>query len=149
MTDEYYMSLALNEARLAAEEDEVPIGAVLVTSAGRIIGKGHNHTEGLHDVTAHAEMMAISAASQALGGKFLQDCTLYVTVEPCPMCAGAIGWARVGRVVIGAEDSKRGFTTILREGASPFHPRTEVVWGVRREECAGIIRDFFQSKRSL
>lgn len=142
------MTLALNEARLAADEDEVPIGAVLVTPTGRILGKGHNHTEALNDVTAHAEMLAISAASQALGGKFLNDCTLYVTVEPCPMCAGAIGWARVGRVVIGTEDSKRGFTTILRDGASPFHPKTEVVWGVRREECAALIRDFFQHKRS-
>lgn len=142
------MTLALNEARLAADEDEVPIGAVLVTPTGRILGKGHNHTEALNDVTAHAEMLAISAASQALGGKFLNDCTLYVTVEPCPMCAGAIGWARVGRVVIGTEDSKRGFTTILRDGASPFHPKTEIVWGVRREECAALIRDFFQHKRS-
>ncbi len=147
LTDAFYMNLALSEARMAAEEDEVPVGAVVVTSGGRIVGKGHNRTEALNDVTAHAEMMAISAASQALGGKFLTDCTLYVTVEPCPMCAGAIGWARPGRVVIGTEDPKRGFTSILREGASPLHPRTQVVWGVRREECAALMRDFFQRKR--
>lgn len=146
-TDSFYMGLALAEARQAAEEDEVPVGAVLVTSSGRIVGKGHNRTQALRDVTAHAEMMAISAASQALGGKFLSDCTLYVTVEPCPMCAGAIGWARPGRVVIGTEDPKRGFTSILRDGASPLHPRTEVAWGIRREECAALMRDFFQNKR--
>ena len=147
LTDNFYMGLALNEARMAAEEEEIPIGAVIVTPSGRIIGKGHNRTEALRDVTAHAEMMALSAASHAMGGKFLNDCTLYVTVEPCPMCAGAIGWARVGRVVIGTEDPKRGYTTILRQGASPFHPRTEVVWGVRRAECADIIQSFFRRRR--
>ena len=146
-TDSYYMGMALAEARKAADEDEVPIGAVIVTADGRIVGKGHNRTEALRDVTAHAEMMALSAASAALGGKFLSNCTLYVTVEPCPMCAGAIGWARVGRVVIGTEDARRGFSTILREGASPFHPRTEVVWGVCHDLCAEVIRDFFHQKR--
>lgn len=146
MDDRFYMGIALSEAQAAADEDEVPIGAVVV-GGGRILGRGHNQTEKLRDVTAHAEMIAISAAAQALGGKYLADCSLYVTVEPCPMCAGAIGWAQIGRIVIGAPDSKRGYTTILRPGRTPFHPRAIVVEGVREGECRAIMQDFFRNKR--
>lgn len=144
--DEYYMSLALSEARAAAAEGEVPIGAVVV-GGGRILGRGHNQTERLSDVTAHAEMLAISAAAQALGGKYLPDCTLYVTVEPCPMCAGAIGWSQLQRIVIGAPDAKRGYSTLLRPGATPFHPRAQVTEGVLEDECRTIMRDFFAARR--
>lgn len=144
--DEYFMRLALAEARRAAEEDEIPIGAVVV-SRGRVIGRGHNLTETLNDVTAHAEMLAISAAAQTIGGKYLSDCTLYVTVEPCPMCAGAIGWSQLGRIVIGTADSKRGYSTILRPGATPFHPRALVEVGVLEDECRGLMQEFFRSKR--
>lgn len=144
--DEYYMSLALSEARAAAAEGEVPIGAVVV-GGGRILGRGHNQTERLFDVTAHAEMLAISAAAQTLGGKYLPDCTLYVTVEPCPMCAGAIGWSQLQRIVIGAPDPKRGYSTLLRPGATPFHPRAQVVEGVLEDECRTIMRDFFAARR--
>lgn len=140
------MSLALAQARIAAEEGEVPIGAVVV-GGGKLLGCGHNQTERLKDVTAHAEMIAISAAAQALGGKYLDDCTLYVTVEPCPMCAGAIGWAQIRRIVIGAPDPKRGYTSILQPGRSPFHPRAEVVEGIKEAECRAIIQDFFKAKR--
>lgn len=144
--DEYYMSLALSEARAAAAEGEVPIGAVVV-GGERILGRGHNQTERLSDVTAHAEMLAISAAAQTLGGKYLPDCTLYVTVEPCPMCAGAIGWSQLQRIVIGAPDPKRGYSTLLRPGATPFHPRAQVVEGVLEDECRTIMRDFFAARR--
>lgn len=144
--DEYYMSLALSEARAAAAEGEVPIGAVVV-GGGRILGRGHNQTERLSDVSAHAEMLAISAAAQTLGGKYLPDCTLYVTVEPCPMCAGAIGWSQLQRIVIGAPDPKRGYSTLLRPGATPFHPRAQVVEGVLEDECRTIMRDFFAARR--
>ena len=144
--DDYYMGLALSEARAAAEEGEIPIGAVVV-GGGRILGRGHNQTERLNDVTAHAEMLALSAAAQSLGGKYLTGCTLYVTVEPCPMCAGAIGWSQIGRIVIGAPDPKRGYSTILAPGKTPFHPRAEVVTGVRADECRYIIREFFLKKR--
>lgn len=146
LDDTYYMGLALAEARAAADEGEIPIGAVVVAS-GRVIGRGHNRTERLSDVTAHAEMMALTAASATLGGKYLPAATLYVTVEPCPMCAGAIGWSHIGRVVIGTPDIKRGYTTILRSGATPFHPRTKVVWGVRADECADLMQSFFRKKR--
>lgn len=144
--DEYFMRKALEEAAAAAESGEIPIGAVVVCD-GVIIGKGHNQTERLSDVTAHAEMLAISAAALSIGGKYLDGCTLYVTVEPCPMCAGAIGWSRVGRVVYGAPDEKRGFSTILREGKSPFHPKTEVVEGVLLDDCRYIMKEFFSRKR--
>lgn len=147
LTDDYFMGLALAEARAAADEDEIPVGAVIVCR-GHVLGRGHNLTEKLSDVTAHAEMMAIGAAAQALGGKYLPDCTLYVTLEPCPMCAGAIGWSQLSRIVIGASDPRRGYTTILAPGKSPFHPRAEVVTGVRADECREIIRDFFLSKRA-
>ena len=141
------MSLALGEARMAAEEGEIPIGAVVV-GGGRVLGRGHNQTERLNDVTAHAEMLAISAAAQTLGGKYLSGCTLYVTVEPCPMCAGAIGWSQLSRIVIGAPDPKRGYSTILRPGSSPFHPRAQVSSGILEDECRTIIQDFFREKRS-
>lgn len=144
--DNYYMGLALEEARAAAAEGEIPIGAVVV-ARGRILGKGHNRTERLADVTAHAEMLAISAAAAAKGGKYLAEATLYVTVEPCPMCAGAIGWAQLRRIVVGAPDTKRGFRTILRPGATPFHPKAIYTEGVRADECAALMRSFFVSKR--
>ena len=142
--DEKYMTEALKEAQLAFEEDEIPIGAVIVCR-GRIIARGHNMTERLHDPTAHAEMIAITAATEAVGGKYLNDCTLYVTVEPCLMCSGAIAWSQLRRIVIGAPDPKRGYSAyVCRE---PFHPRAEVVTGVRADECAGIVREFFKKRR--
>ena len=142
--DIQYMREALREAGYAAAEDEVPIGAVIVCR-GRIIGKGHNMTERLCDPTAHAEMIAITAATEALGGKYLNDCTLYVTVEPCPMCAGALAWSQIGRVVYGASDPKRGFSGF---SPSPMHPKTEVTSGVLAEECGGLVTDFFRNKRA-
>ena len=141
--DEYYMREALREARAAASEDEVPIGAVIVC-AGHVIARAHNQTELLHDVTAHAEMLAYTAASEALGAKYLQDCTLYVTVEPCPMCAGAAGWTQVGRIVYGAPDPKRGYTLLT---GPLLHPKTEVTAGVLRDECEVLMKDFFKKKR--
>ena len=141
--DEIYMREALKEAMYAAEENEVPIGAVIVCK-GRIIGKGHNMTERLNDPTAHAEMIAITAATEAMGGKYLNDCTLYVTVEPCPMCAGAIAWAQTGKVVYGASDPKRGFSMF---SPSLMHPKTEVVSGILAEECGSLVTDFFKNKR--
>jgi tRNA(adenine34) deaminase len=141
--DERYMREALKEAMRAAEEDEVPIGAVIVCK-GRVIGKGHNMTERLNDPTAHAEMIAITAATEAMGGKYLNDCTLYVTVEPCPMCAGALAWAQTGRVVYGASDPKRGFSMF---SPSLMHPKTEVVSGVLADECSGLVTEFFRNKR--
>lgn len=141
--DEMYMKEALREAGAAAFEDEVPIGAVVVCG-GRIIGKGHNMTERLCDPTAHAEMIAITAATEALGGKYLNDCTLYVTVEPCPMCAGAIAWAQMGKVVYGAPDPKRGFSLF---SPSLMHPKTEVKGGILAEECGRLVSDFFMTKR--
>ena len=137
------MSQALDEARKALAEGEIPIGAVVVAD-DCVIGRGHNMTERLNDVTAHAEMMAITSASQTLGGKYLPDCTLYVTVEPCLMCAGAIGWAQIKRVVFGAHDVKRGYSVYTR---SPFHPRADVIGGVLEEECARLMKDFFSQKR--
>lgn len=137
------MKEALREASYAGSEDEVPIGAV-ITCRGKIIGKGHNMTERLNDPTAHAEMIAITAATEAMGGKYLNDCTLYVTVEPCPMCAGALAWAQIGRVVFGASDPKRGFS---RYSPSLMHPKTEIVSGIMADECGSIVSDFFQNKR--
>ncbi len=142
--DRHFMKVAIDEARRAYEEDEVPIGAVVV-SKGRIIGRGHNLTEKLNDVTAHAEMQAITAAANYLGGKYLDDCTLYVTVEPCIMCAGAIGWSQLKRIVYGAPDAKRGFSTFTSR--TPFHPKSVVVSGVMEDECAEIMRLFFSRKR--
>lgn len=142
-TDEYFMKFALREAEAAFAEDEIPVGAVVVCG-DKVIARGHNQTERLNDVTAHAEMIAITAAADYLGAKFLDECTLYVTLEPCIMCAGAIGWARPGRVVYGASDSKRGVSTI--EGRV-FHPKTEVVTGVLAEECGALVKEFFKGKR--
>lgn len=141
--DERLMRDALREACAAASEDEVPIGAV-ITCRGRIIAKGHNMTERLNDPTAHAEMIAITAATEAMGGKYLNDCTIYVTVEPCPMCAGALAWAQIGRIVYGASDPKRGFSLF---SPSLMHPKTEVVSGVLEEECGNLVSDFFRNKR--
>ena len=142
-SDEYFMKQALKEARLAADEDEVPIGAV-IACGDRIIARAHNRTERLNDPTAHAEMLAITAATGTLGAKYLTECRLYVTVEPCVMCAGAIGWAQLDAVVYGAPDEKRGFT---RYAPNAFHPKTEVCTGVLEAECAEIMRSFFQNKR--
>lgn len=141
--DEKFMREALREAKAAEAEDEIPIGAVIVF-AGRVIAKGHNMTERLHDTTAHAEMIAITAATEAMGGKYLNDCTLYVTVEPCPMCAAASAWAQVGRIVYGASDPKRGYSLFM---PSLLHPKTEVVSGVLAEECGGMVTEFFRNKR--
>ena len=142
-TDEKFMREAMKEAEMAAYEDEVPIGAVVVCR-GRIIGKGHNMTEKLHDATAHAEMIAITAATEAVGGKYLNDCTLYVTVEPCPMCAGALNWSQIGRIVYGTPDPKRGYSLF---SPSLLHPKTEVIGGVLAQECGALVRDFFMAKR--
>lgn len=141
--DEKFMREALREAKAAEAEDEIPIGAVIVF-AGRVIAKGHNMTERLHDPTAHAEMIAITAATEAMGGKYLNDCTLYVTVEPCQMCAAASAWAQVGRIVYGASDPKRGYSLFT---PSLLHPKTEVVSGVLAEECGGMVTEFFRNKR--
>ena len=142
--NEKYMREALREAICAGSEDEVPIGAVIVCR-GRIIAKGHNMTERLNDPTAHAEMIAITAATEAMGGKYLNDCALYVTVEPCPMCAGALAWSQIGRVVYGASDPKKGFSLF---SPSLMHPKTEVVSGVLADECGGMVSEFFRKKRS-
>ena len=141
--DEMYMRMALEEARRAAEDGEVPVGAVIVTH-GRVIGRGHNLTETLGDVTAHAEMQAITAAAQTVGGKYLPDCTLYVTVEPCLMCGGAIGWSQLGRIVYGASDSKRGCSTYTDKA---YHPRAKVTAGVLAEECSALMKEFFAKRR--
>lgn len=143
MTDIDYMKQALAEASKAYEADEVPIGAVVVCK-GRIIARAHNLTETLNDVTAHAEMQAITAAANNIGGKYLNECTLYVTVEPCPMCAGAIGWSQLGKLVYGTDDEKRGYR---RYAPDVLHPKTEVVSGVCADEAAQLMKKFFASKR--
>ena len=143
MTDTDYMKMALVEAQKAFDEDEVPIGAIIVCK-GRVIARAHNLTEMLNDVTAHAEMQAITAAASNIGGKYLTDCTLYVTVEPCPMCAGAIAWSQMGRVVYGAEDEKRGYH---RYAPDVLHPKTEVVRGVCADEATALMKKFFANKR--
>lgn len=144
--DEYYMSLALRQAEEAFDSDEVPVGAVIVCN-GKIIGTGYNQTEVLNDVTAHAEMIALTAAANNVGGKYLPQCTLYVTVEPCIMCAGALGWSQIGRIVYGASDPKRGFTKFCKDGLSPLHPKTLVTHGVMAEEASELMKDFFKKKR--
>ena len=141
--DEQFMRKALYEAQRAAEEGEIPIGAVIVCN-DRIISRAHNLTEKLHDVTAHAEMQAITAAADLLGGKYLSDCTLYVTVEPCVMCAGAIGWAQIGRIVYGASDQKRGYQLYAPRA---LHPKAVVTRGVLEAECRQMMQDFFKQKR--
>lgn len=141
--DIQFMRQALVEANKALAQGEIPIGCVIV-SQGQIIGRGYNLTERLHDVTAHAEMQAVTASAQTLGAKYLQDCTLYVTVEPCVMCAGAIGWAQISRVVYGAPDEKRGFT---RFAPNALHPKCTITSGVLEQECKELIQNFFKSKR--
>lgn len=141
--DDFYMRQALAEAMRAAEAGEIPIGAVVVCR-GDIIGRGHNLTETLRDVTAHAEMQALTAAAEALGGKYLQECTLYVTVEPCVMCAGALGWSQVGRVVFGCADEKRGYQRYAPEA---LHPKTTVTAGILEDECRRLMQDFFRRRR--
>ncbi len=141
--DERYMRMALDEAHRAYEAEEVPVGAVVVCK-GRVIGRGHNLTETLGDVTAHAEIQAITAAAQTLGGKYLPECTLYVTVEPCLMCAGAIGWSQLPRIVYGASDPRRGYSAFTLR---PFHPRATVTSGVLADECAALMKSFFAKRR--
>ena len=144
--DEFFMSLALRQAYEAFEQDEVPVGAV-VECNGKIIGTGYNQTESLKDVTAHAEMIALTAASNYLGSKYLPTCTLYVTVEPCIMCAGAIGWSQIGRLVYAASDPKKGFTGYCNGNVTPLHPKTIVTKGIMEEEASELMKEFFKSKR--
>jgi tRNA(adenine34) deaminase len=141
--DTYYMSLALKQAERALEEDEIPVGAVVVCQ-GKIVAKAYNQTEMLTDVTAHAEMLAITSAAQTIGAKYLKDCTLYVTLEPCLMCAGAIYWSQLGRLVFGASEDKRGF---MSQGKSILHPKTEVAAGILAEESALLLQEFFSMRR--
>ena len=141
--DNFYMQQAIAEARKALSEGEIPIGAVVVCR-GDIIARGHNLTETLKDVTAHAEMQALTAAADTIGGKYLQDCTLYVTVEPCVMCAGAIGWSQMGRVVFGTADEKRGYQRFAPEA---LHPKTQVTAGILEKECRRLMVDFFKGRR--
>ena len=143
MTDENYMKMALIEAQEAYDKGEIPVGAIVVWN-GRIIARAHNLTETLHDVTAHAEMQAITAAANIMGGKYLKDCTLYVTLEPCIMCAGALGWAQLSRLVYGAPDDKRGYR---RFAPQALHPKAEVVQGVMETECAELMKRFFAQRR--
>jgi tRNA(adenine34) deaminase len=141
-SDEYFMKVALQEAQKAFEAGEVPVGALVVCN-NTIIGKGYNLTEQLKDVTAHAEMQAITAASNYLGAKYLADCTLYVTLEPCIMCGGALYWSQINKVVFGASDNKRGY----RQAGNALHPKTEIVGGVLENECSQVMRKFFQTLR--
>ena len=141
--DEYFMRLALAQAKSAHEEGEIPVGAVIV-AGGKVIARDHNLTETLHDVTAHAEMLAITSAASLLGGKYLSGCTLYVTVEPCVMCAGALGWSQMSRVVYGATDEKRGYSVFAPRA---LHPKAKVTGGVLEAECKALMRSFFASRR--
>ena len=141
--DDYFMGEALREARKAEAEGEIPVGAVVVCN-DTVIARAHNQTEMLHDVTAHAEMLAITAAAEHLGAKYLTGCTLFVTLEPCVMCAGALGWSQLARIVYGAADEKRGFE---RLGHAMLHPKTEVTGGVHAEACAALVKEFFKHKR--
>lgn len=142
LNDEYYMRIALNEAKEAFFKGEIPIGAVIVAN-NQIIAKTHNLTENLNDVTAHAEMQAITAAANAIGGKYLKNCTLYLTVEPCQMCAGALYWSQISKIVVGTQDNKRGFETM----GGQLHPKTQIIYGVLEQECKSLMLDFFQNKR--
>ena len=143
LNDEFYMRQALIEAQAAFDKNEVPIGAVIVCQ-NRIIARAHNLTETLNDVTAHAEMQAITAAANVLGGKYLKDCTLYVTIEPCPMCAGALGWAQISKIIFGATDQKRGYSLVSPKA---LHPKTIITGGILENECAVLMQDFFKQKR--
>lgn len=145
MDDVFYMKQALVQAQQAFDNDEVPVGAVLVINS-KIIARGYNQVELLNDPTAHAEMIALTSAFNYLGSKYLPEATLYVTIEPCVMCAGALYWSKVGRVVYGAVDDKNGFRRVA-QNVSPFHPKTEVVYGVLQTECAQLMKDFFMQKR--
>ena len=145
-SDEYFMQQALNQAMNAEEEGEVPVGAIVV-SENRIIAKAYNQTEKLNDVTAHAEILALTSAFNYLGAKYLPECTLYVTLEPCTMCAGALYWSQLGRLVIGAKDDKRGYNRLVSEGENVLHPKTEVVYGVLEEPCKAIVSNFFRKLR--
>jgi tRNA(adenine34) deaminase len=145
MNDEYFMRQALVQAQLAFDEDEVPIGAVVVIN-NKIIARGYNQVEKLNDPTAHAEIIALTSAFNYLGSKYLPDATIYVTIEPCLMCAGALYWSKVGRVVYGASDEKNGYLHITKS-VSPFHPKTELMKGVLQDECAALIKTFFRQKR--
>lgn len=136
------MRIALNEAKEALQKNEIPIGAVIVAN-NTIIAKTHNLTENLNDVTAHAEMQAITAAANNIGGKYLKNCTMYLTVEPCQMCAGALYWSQISKIVVGAQDNKRGFTTM----GGKLHPKTEIIYGILEEECKALMLSFFQNKR--
>lgn len=142
-TDEYFMKKALDEAHLAFEKDEVPVGAVIVFG-NQVIARAHNLTENLNDVTAHAEMQAFTAAADTVGGKYLKDCTLYVTLEPCVMCAGAAFWTQISRIVFGAWDEKRGFS---QKAKDILHPKTEIIGGIMENECSQLMKDFFAKKR--
>ncbi|WP_209388625.1 nucleoside deaminase [Chryseobacterium sp. RR2-3-20] len=141
-TDEYFMKMALQEAETALEKDEVPVGCIVVSN-NRVIARSHNLTETLTDVTAHAEMQAITSAANFLGGKYLVNCTLYVTLEPCVMCSGALSWSQISKVVIGARDEKRGFMNKNLQ----LHPKTEIVTGILENECSAIVKEFFKGKR--
>lgn len=145
MTHEYYMMLALKEARLAFDEDEIPIGAVVVLNE-KVIARGRNMTEKLNDPTAHAEMIALTSAFNTLGSKYLPEATLYVTIEPCLMCAGAIYWSKIGKIVYGAGDEKNGYRKTTASNW-PFHPKTELIRGILKEDCAKLMKDFFKKKR--
>jgi tRNA(adenine34) deaminase len=145
MNDDYFMKQALAQAQRAFNEDEVPVGAVVVVNE-KIIARGYNQVEKLADPTAHAEIIALTSAFNYLGSKYLPEATLYVTVEPCVMCAGALYWSKIGRVVYGASDDKNGFNRV-KPAVSPFHPKTEVVKGVLQEECSQLMKDFFAQKR--
>lgn len=145
MTDEYYMMLALKEARRAFEAEEVPVGALVVLD-GKVIARGHNMTEKLNDPTAHAEMIALTSAFNFLGSKYLPEAALYVTVEPCLMCAGGLYWSKIGKIVYGCEDEKNGYKKSTGTNW-PFHPRTELIRGVMKDDCARLMKDFFQSRR--
>lgn len=144
--DEYFMKEALKEARQAFDENEIPIGAVVVINR-KVIAKAHNRTEALNDVTAHAEIQAITAAAEYLGGKYLKDCTIYVTVEPCGMCAAALGWSQISRIVYGAPDIKKGYFNYYRPERSMIHPKTVVEAGVMGEECSSLMKEFFKKLR--
>lgn len=145
MTDEYFMTQALKEARKAFDEDEIPVGAVVVLQE-KIIARGHNMVERLNDPTAHAEIIALTSAFNAMGSKYLPEATLYVTLEPCLMCAGAIYWGKIGKIVYGADDEKNGYKKTAGTNW-PFHPKTELVRGVLKDECASLMKDFFKNKR--
>ncbi|MCK6649922.1 MAG: nucleoside deaminase [Bacteroidia bacterium] len=143
LSDEYFMREALKEAKKAFDADEVPVGAVVVCN-NKIIARAHNLTERLNDVTAHAEMQAITSAANFLNGKYLNECTMYITLEPCVMCAGALSWSQIGKIVYGASDTKRGFNLI---GNKILHPKTEIIQGIIAGECADLMKNFFQKKR--